>query len=95
MYMILRIRRYILLLCIIHSCILIYLYSVSNTKKSHDLPLPFQGQPIREDIKYYFADCVRKWGGEGVPPVTFFSPKELFIKGGGYSPYGQNLQSSI
>ena len=66
--MILRIRRYILLLCIIHSCILIYLYSVSNTKKSHDLPLPFQGQPIREDIKYYFADFVRKGG----PPPPLY-----------------------
>ena len=33
--------------------------------------------PIREDVKYYFADFVRKGGGRGVPPksVTPFSMK--------------------
>ena len=43
----------------------------------------FIQQQFREDIKYYFADFVRKGGG-GVPPksVTPFLPKILSVKGG-------------
>ena len=42
---------------------------------------------LREVVKYYFADFVRK-GGEGVPPksVTPFLPKILSVKGEGGVP---------
>ena len=42
---------------------------------------------IREGVKYYFADFVRK-GGEGVPPksVTPFSLEKKSVKGGGGYP---------
>ena len=47
---------------------------------------------LREEVKYYFADFVRKGGG-GVPPksVTPFSPKILSVKGEGVYPQVSNL----
>ena len=43
---------------------------------------------VREVVKYYFADFVRKGGKRGPPKsVTAFSPKILSVKGeGGYPP---------
>ena len=42
-----------------------------------------KARDLREEVKYYFADFVRKGGGGGVPPksVTAFSPKILSVKG--------------
>ena len=51
---------------------------------------------IRGEVKYYFADFVRKGGDGGTPQIRNSLFAENFVrKGGGYPPYGQNPQRSI
>ena len=53
---------------------------------------------LKEEVKYYFADFVRKGGGRGNPQIrNFLLAKILSVKGGGGGtpPYGQSPQSSI
>ena len=52
---------------------------------------------VREDIKYYFADFVRKGGGGLLLPksVTFFLTKILSVKGGGGTPLTDKIRKVV
>ena len=54
-----------------------------SERTSGVLPVIFFWTTLREDIKYYFADFVRKGGRRGTPrSITPFLPKFFSVKGG-------------
>ena len=50
---------------------------------------------IKEDVKYYFADFVRKGGGDTPQIRNFFLAKFLFVKGGGGTPLTDKIRKVV